>query len=64
MAIRLSDSTSIEILMVLNFFQKPDYLLSEDINNEIQDRTVQQAREQGYDGFEGTIGSMERGIVY
>lgn len=41
MAISLSDSTSIEILMVLNFFQKPDYLLSEDINNEIQDRTVQ-----------------------
>lgn len=25
----------------VNFFPKPDYLLSEDINNEIQDRTVQ-----------------------
>ena len=64
MAISLSDSTSIEILMVLIFFQKPDYLLSEDINNEIQDRTVQQAREQGYDGFAGIIGSMERGTIY
>lgn len=48
----------------VNFFKKPDYLLSEDINNEIQDRTVQQAREQRYDGFAGIIGSMERGIVY
>lgn len=48
----------------VNFFQKHDYLLSEDINNEIQDRTVQQAREQRYDGFAGIIGSMERGTLY